>query len=397
MIQAKPNLTSGSIADGNGSAWPAVLLAALPHLLLATSMAMTAAFAGPAPSWFDAYGYGLLVIVGGALLLAWRRGWPLWSGSWAGYWLLVPYLWSVEQLTWRSGLDYLLALPPLAIGLFLFIRRPLYGLLALVAPLLLVTRVFTFGLEVVVGSDWVWSGVWLLLALTAGGIVWWGNIRGGVLLMVAFQLATGLIITVARSYLPYRAPPGMDLGPRAAPGRATLVNDFVPPTLATITLPLALLLLYPLERLAGRGGRWGRRSYRLLLLGMAIASGSVLVLRARPALVDGTSRTVTAVAVAAGLVLALGAAVTLIRAVWSGPDSRWQDLLLPLLAAFAPLVVFSLADPFVTAGQYSVSFQMQLILSYLGVLTWAVLAILILIGERGGRIQPEMTMEAVPG
>lgn len=395
MGQARLNLTPATGVGGGRGSWPAVLLAALPHFLLATTMALTAAFAGPAPSWFTALRYGMLAVLGVALLLAWRLGWPLWSGSWAGYWILFPFFWASSILPWRPGLDYLLMLPPVAIGLLLFLRRPLVGLLAIVAPMLFMTRLFAF--ELVAGGDWVWSGIWLLLGITAGAIVWRASVRAGVLLTVAFHFVAGLFITVARSYLPYRSPTGMSLGPRPTPQLATLVNDFVPLTLAAITLPLALLLLRPLGRLAGRGGKRSRRNHRLLLLGMAVTFGGVFALRARPSFLDGTSNTLAVVAVAVGLFLSLGAAVALIRVTWSGAGATWQDALLPLLSAFAPLVVFALARPFPTAGQYRDGFQVQVFLSYTGVLTWTLLAILTLVRRDGGRAQPEITMEAVPG
>jgi len=368
--------------------WVGPLLAALPHLLISIVFVLS----GLLPSWFN---YGLLITMGAAFLLAWRQGWPLWSGSWAGYWLFFAYGGASSLLPWRPGLDYLLLLPPVAVGLLLFLRRPLYGLLAVVAPLLYMTHIFAF--ELVAGGEWVWGGIWILLAVTAGAIVWLDSVRAGVLLTIAFHLVAGLIISVARSYLPYRGLGATNLGPRPTPEVATLLNDFLPLTLASITLPLALLLLRPLGRLAGRSGNRGRRSHRLLLLGMAVTFGGLFGLRARPSLLDGTSSTLAAFAVGAGLLLSLGAAIMLIRETWSDPDVLWPDLLLPLLAALAPFVVFTLADPFAEVGQYSFSFRVQVVASYAGVLTWTLLTVVTLIGARGGRAQPKISVEAAPG
>lgn len=395
MGQERLSLVPESAVDGGRTPRLAVLLAALPHILLATSMSLSSVFARVAPSWSGATYYGLLIIMGLALLFAWRQGWPLWSGSWAGYWLFFAYGLAGRLVPWRPGLEYLLMLPPLAIGLLLFLRRPLYGLLAVVAPMLFMTHLFAF--ELVAGGEWVWSSIWLLLGVTAGAIVWLGSVRAGVLLTVASQLVAGLIISTARSVLPYRGLGPTPMGPRPTPELATLLNDFVPLTLAAITLPLALLLLHPLGQLAGRGGNKGRHSHKVLLLGLAITFGGVFALRARPSLVDGMSSTFASVAVTAGLLLALGAAVTLIRALRSDPNASWQDLLLPLLAAFAPLVIFALPHPFPTAGHYSAGFQAQLVLSYAGVLAWTLLAILTLVRGSGGRAQPDIVMEAVPG
>jgi hypothetical protein len=383
--------------DG-GASWSAILLAALPHLLMAVLSGLSGIFMGRPPSGIALLGYGMLIAMVAAFLLAWRRGWPLWSGSWAGYWLMLPVFGSLLP-SW-PGLEYLFLVSLLVVGALIFQRHPVYGLLASSPPLLLMTRLFVF--ELVMGGEWVMTGVWLLLALTAGAIVWQGSIRTGVLLLVGLHLVTGLAFAVGRSYLPFRFE---GMGARQTPELETLINDLAPPTLAAIAILLALLLLHPLRQLAVRSGRRGWRSRLMLLLGMLLTLGSVFALRVRPrwqpSLIIGTSPitagVIASIGVAVGLVLSLVAAFLLTKDVWSNPQDRFEGLLLPLLSAFAPLVVFALAHPFAPDGQYGDRFQVQVILSYAGVVAWTLLALLVLVWRHGDPARPEIMMEGARG
>ena len=348
-------------ADGRPNA---AFLAALPHLVFAIFFALPGIAGG-------GLGILLLVMMAAAFLLAWWQGWPLWSGSWAGYWLVYAL---IQASSWLPSLPGLELLIPLAVGIFIFQRRPLLGLLASTPPLLLLPRFFVF--ELVTGGEWVWSAIYLLLALTAGTIVWRNSLRAGTLLMIGFHLIAGLAIALARSYLPFRF---IELGPRQTSELATLINDFVPLTLAVITILLALLLLQPLGRLAARARRQGRSRQALLLLGMALTLGGVFALRTQPHLTNAASpaaaATIASLAIVTGLVLSLSAAMLLTRVVWPDARPRFPDLLLPLLAALAPLVVFALAPPVAPVGRYSDRFQTVLFLSYGGVILWALAAL----------------------
>jgi hypothetical protein len=308
-----------------------------------------------------------------AFLLAWRRGWPLWSGSWAGYWLLLPF-YAFSWLPLRM-VELLILLVLLVAGAFIFQRRPLYGLLASFPPLLLLTRFFEF--ELVTGGEWILSGIWLLLALTAGAIVWRGSLRAGVRLMIAFHLAAGLAFALGRAYLPYRWPGHM--GARQPPTLVELVNDFAPLTLVAVVIPLAFLLLHPLWQLGRQGGASGRWSHRLLLVGMSLTFGGFFIGRVQPALLPiDVTNIVSPLLTVSGFLLAVAAAVWLAKTGWLRTNGRFYVVLLPLLAVLAPLVVFRLARPFGHVEPYDDSFQVMVLLSYIGVFLWLFGALLVI-------------------
>jgi hypothetical protein len=363
--------------------WRNALLAALPHLFFALLNILPELTSGNSPATFRILYYGLLAIVLAVFLLAWRQGWPLWSGSWAGYWLLiVANVSSIVPVLRSSELIYFVSLSALLLlAVFIFQRRPVYGLLASGPLVLFLTRLFAF--ELVAGGQWVMAGIWLFMALTAGAIVWRNNVREAALLAIGFHLVAGLAFTLGRSLLPYRFP-GPGFGPREMPELEVLVNDFAPVTFAVIAALLALLLLHPLRQLALTGSRRTRRSHGLLLLAMLLTLGGLLTLRARPHLTSGVVPppfvALAWTAIVVGLVLGLATAFVMGKDAWSSASDRLQGLLVPLLAALAPLVVLALPSPFAPAGHYSDRFQVQLLLSYAGLFAWILTAIMV-----GGR------------
>jgi len=137
---------------------------------------------------------------------------------------------------------------------------------------------------------------------------------------------------------------------------AELINDFVPSTLAAVTMTLAFLLFHPLWRLSKEGGRAGRFSHLWLLAGIAAATaGGFWLRRYQPRGVLGHEDLAMAVVVA-GLLVAAVAAFALIRAVGSRRSGRWSDLLLLLLVTFVPLVVFTLPTPYAPPGSIRPTF-----------------------------------------
>lgn len=358
---------------------PRPLLAALPHLFFAASTALIALESGPGPllSAVRYSYYGFLAIVAVSFIIAWRRRWPLWSGSWAGYWLLAIFgLSSLPVWPWLEAL-YPAFLAILLLGaLLLFQRRPLFGLLAIGPILIFYTRLFVF--ELVSGGDWIFAALWLLLALVSAAIVIRRSIRLAVPLLVAFHLLAGLAFALGVNYLPFRFP---EMGGSRQPADlATLINDFLPPTLATIAAVLALPLLQPLRRLAGERGR---RRYALFLVGVLLAFGAVLAIRTGPSAGPASRAYYNAatLAVAAGLLLSLVAAFLIARSA-SPKSGRFRRLLVPALAVFAPLVVFAPALPFAPDGRYSDATQLRIWLHHAAVILWIVAALLVLTGVR---------------
>jgi hypothetical protein len=361
--------------------WSDILLAMLPHLLFAFLM-------GNVPGAAVFLPYVLPVALVAALLWAWWHGWPLWSGSWAGYWLLFAFVYTSFWLS-LPGLDLVSFILLVVIFLFIGQRRPLFGLLTSLPLLLLLPRFFVF--ELVAGGEWVMGGIWLLLAVTAGVIVWRNSLRTGILLVVGFHVTAGLAFALGQSYLPYRFPL-MSPGPRQPPALATLVNDFVPLTLAVVAISLALLLLYFVRQLARQGGQPGRRSHGLLLLGMLLTLTGLFAQRGRmPWLGSPMPELAVSLAtllVVSGVLLSLGATFWLTRMVWLESGRRLHVLFLLLLATFAPFTLFPLARP-IQVGLYSNSFQAMVLLSYVAVLLWVLgmLLVVLVFGREGnGRI-----------
>ncbi len=353
----------------------AVMLAALPHLLMAIVTGLGALFpGGSSPFALLAYVAPAMMVI--AFVLAWRRGWPIWSGSWAGYWLLLLFFLVSSLFPFSPGLEYLALVLLIAAAVILFQRRPVHGLLACLPLLLLIPRLFVF--ELLAGGDFVWSGVWLLLALTAGLVAWSATVRAGLLLVTSFQLIAGLAFAVATAYLPFRF---SQMGVRQPAEFLGLINAFVPLTLALITIPLGLLLLRPTHQLALRGGKRGQAGWMFLLPGVLIALGGLLVLQAPSNLLSATpwaAGPVATIGLGMGMGLSLLGAMLQASAAWSSVGCQPWRLLLPLLAATAPLVVFALPAPFSLGGRYSDRFLLQLTLGYSGVLIWTALALLTL-------------------
>lgn len=97
---------------------------------------------------------------------------------------------------------------------------------------------------------------------------------------------------------------------------------------------------------------------------------------------DGSPLTmVAAIALGLGLTLSLAASLLLACSTWHARGKPTRALLVPFLAAFTPLVVFSLATPFAPDGSYSTGFQQMLFLSYAGVLLWIGVALWVLLHD----------------
>lgn len=361
------------MAAHSGQAQPftrlTVLIVALPHLLFASNFVI-AALSVQWPVARDVFSAVLVAVLVAALFVAWRRHWPLWSGSWAGYWLMVPFMLVTRFLPQLELLALALPLLILAIAP----RRPLVALLALMPPLLLLSRAWTF--ELVSGGNQVWIGVWLLLTLVSVVIVWRATVRTGVLLLVGFHLLTGAVFAAAKGMLPYRFADQM--GPRQPLTAQAFANDFVPLTLALVSLTLTLALLHLLWRMRRWDGGDARRSHALLLGGMALTLGAVLTLRSLP---QPTMATIALAALVGGLLLSLWSAVALGRVVLSNERRRRRAVLTSLLAAFAPLVILPQATLFARGGAYSASTQAQIALGYVGTLLWVLGALWVLVSE----------------
>jgi hypothetical protein len=101
----------------------------------------------------------------------------------------------------------------------------------------------------------------------------------------------------------------------------------------------------------------------------------------QPALLPGDITSIVSLSpllTVSGLLLAVAAAVWLARISWLRTNGRFYVVLLPLLAVLAPLVVFRLARPFGHVGPYDDSFQIMVLLSYIGVFLWLIGTLLVI-------------------
>lgn len=222
-------------------------LAALPHLLMSSAFfGVSVAFGGRGMPW---YPFFLVVVLVVALLYAWRREWPLWSGSWAGYGLLliaVP-LFMVLMRTGANGDRFFILV--LMVGCILIaLRYPLHAVLTSLPLLVFLPRLFAF--EQLSGGNLVWGAIFVLLAIISAMIVC-NRGRRAVIAVILFHLLAGAAITLGNFFLPYNLGPfsaGMQAAPRTTPLLWELFADFAPVTLSAIVASLALLIVRPAMR-----------------------------------------------------------------------------------------------------------------------------------------------------
>lgn len=200
------------VLPATANPWGEPLLAALPHLWVAISVAIDKIYSPSAPSSFllDLGTISLIVFLVaclGVVLYAWRHAWPLWSASWMGYaaWIAVIL---VGLLVYRLGNDNWIintilifgALGGIALAYLLIFRAsPAHALLL---ALFLMPVVTQLGLEAIPDSLEAFLG--LLFGLLAAGVAalvvnresW----RLGVVLAIAANLISGLALTYVCFY-----------------------------------------------------------------------------------------------------------------------------------------------------------------------------------------------------
>lgn len=208
------------------------------------------------------------------LIIAWRNGWPRWSGSWYLYWcvaLALPFLFLLS--TWPPAVDlnnsliFLFVVAPWLVVVWLFkIMRhdPFKGLL-LALP---VVTTFWFPVREFVDPrvrEPINLLVWLLTAMAAYVIVRRGNLRLGLILTVGISLVNGVLISYAQVYW-HSSPIGWQY---PNPSISEVVAWFAPTMIGTAALVLGLLmawLIWQFGRNLGRTGRWGASLILIALL-----------------------------------------------------------------------------------------------------------------------------------
>jgi len=269
--------------EGNEPAsWRDAALAGLPHLLMALILG--------APGLLRAYGVlapytrgipvsetvlslGLAGAIVLALIIAWRRGWPRWSASWAAYGLVLaalPVMMLLQNGTTPTALSeaFVSVVTPLALAWFLYRVTRQDWLRGLLVTLPVVTAVWHPVLEFVPAPtrNWVMLSAWAMTALIAASILRLGNLQAGVWLVICASLLVGLPFSYARTYL-HNIPPAH----ASAPTAWGLANRLAPQLIASSTLVIGPLVGRALRELGERSRRRGMRTYHLALLGVLLS------------------------------------------------------------------------------------------------------------------------------
>ncbi len=199
-------------ATGTPSSWAGALLAGLPHLLVPvffmTRWLLPKFYIWSRGQHRDFMEIGFAALVALMLLVAWRRGWPRWSGSWAGYGSASLFILLLIALTnlfqaYPSLIDYadIVENVPILVWLVLTIvmlvllarRDPLAGLLAILSVSLLFTHIM---LDEVKDDEPLYLGISLVTAAVAVFVARTKQPLAG----LVFVLATHIPIAFFSSY-----------------------------------------------------------------------------------------------------------------------------------------------------------------------------------------------------
>jgi hypothetical protein len=197
--------------------WGATILAGLPHLLaglLSGWSGLLTQLIDPDQKFATIFLIGLAIQVITLLIIAWRRGWPLWSASWYlyGTWIVLVFFGQViEKLnleeSWRYSFAMLLGwLIFCVIGYFsLSFKSKLHALLAIA---FLFPFIGLALLEFIPDNIEGWLGIalGLLAALVSGAIVRIGNFRSALGLVLGINLIAGLALAYISEYMPVFPP-----------------------------------------------------------------------------------------------------------------------------------------------------------------------------------------------
>ena len=166
-------------------------------------------------STFLGVGLGLLVVI--VLLIAWRRGWPLWSASWYMYgsWVVMALIsFTIKSLPLRDSWRYTNALFLLWILLcivayfFLFARDRVRGIVtvAFLFPFLGVSMLEFIPNPI---EGWLAISLGVLSSLIVGAVIRIGDFRIGLGLILSANIGAGLVLAFISEYQMKDLPPGI--------------------------------------------------------------------------------------------------------------------------------------------------------------------------------------------
>ncbi len=299
-MKAKSNIKQRDLGAGHWMkapmSWREALLGALPFVLILVLDVVlnlfveTGVLAGESPG-MEALNISLGLVLGGTfllvLVLAFRRGWPLWSASWYLFFCLLAFLplgWllslvlSTRAETAFQNLNLFVGLPLLLAALLYWVARTdrLQGMLAAL-PILYylwfpnmeetpLTQI-PFGVEMLVKT--VSTALVTLAVISILRVRDWRRAFWIILLTI---LAVGLQFSYVGTYhggtLPHSA-----LGPSLV----EVVRSFFPQYLAVSSILIGPLFARRFRELGRRSGLAGNFAYHLALVGLLLVISINLV------------------------------------------------------------------------------------------------------------------------
>jgi hypothetical protein len=195
-------------------------MAGLPHLLMAALIGLGKLEIfdiSETSQIISGIGIFLVILVAAILVLAWTRGWPLWTASWylyGTYVILALVGFVIGKLnledSWRYTNALFLGWILLCVVGYGFIlsKSRLHGLLsvAFLFPLLGVMYLEFIPNPI---EGWLVIGLGALTALTVGAIVRRGDFRSGLWSVLAVNLIAGLSLAYVGEYQMVDLPPSI--------------------------------------------------------------------------------------------------------------------------------------------------------------------------------------------
>ena len=287
MRRGDSTWSSGRRASTPG--WDQAFLGALPFVMILIVDALPKLLVRAGVSGRESAGTQVLNVVlaalwGGtfvlALVLAWRRGWPLWSAIWYLFFAALP----LGLLSWLlsfalpgqvssqlSEIEVYLVIPLSIAGLLYWVTRldRLRGSLAALPVLYVLwlpnmeqtpNHIIPLHIEIVIKAASI-----ALISLTIMLIIRYGDWRTGLWAILATILAVGLQFSYAGIYyggtLPFTAP---------GPNPIEVLRSFIPQYLVAGAIILGPRLAWMFRQTGRRSGVSGKVGYHLALLGLLV-------------------------------------------------------------------------------------------------------------------------------
>lgn len=271
------------------NSWFEAFLAALPYILVLIIDALPRALALSGFLRGESWGMQIYSIASAVLsacilvillVIAARRGWPLWSASWYLFFcliLLLPLGWLFSMLDFghseflNQEVTFYLLIPMLLAVLLYWVTRSdrLRGLLAALPVLYFLwfvnleqtpTHVIPEQVELLIKTICT-----LLITMAVMAIVRLRDWRSGYWIILGTIMVVGIQYAYVGIYhggtLPFTAP---------GPSIMEVVKSFVPQYLVACSILLGLLFAWMFRKIGRRSGTFGKIGYHLALLGLLL-------------------------------------------------------------------------------------------------------------------------------